>query len=163
MVAIPARCTSCGHTFQPQSGIFIESSTHVTMSNNTTICPRCGGRAKFIEGRFNVTDGAIELLSGPQWSFDLVEGLRLTLRRIVDERPADPVAAVGVVAPVLASDIDRVTRGWSWERKIALIGGILGILGYVGITPENAVEHAPGLMQQVAELLREAAKTGPQS
>ena len=101
---------------------------NVTFSGNTIFCPYCGGRARVMDGTFNVRAGAIEMLEGPAWSWDLVEELGLTLRRIVEVQPPDPVGAIAEVSPELSRDVERATEGWPFDRKIALIAALVAVV-----------------------------------
>lgn len=150
--AMPARCNSCGHTFQ--GGIDIGTATNLRMGQNTTSCPRCGSNAHLIEGTMNVADGAIEMLSGPQWSWDLIDELRLTLRRIVENSPAEPISPVRQIAPALARDVETVrdARGMTTRQVIELLAEILTVLTGVGYMVENA-DQIYDLMQRVASVI----------
>ena len=137
MVLIPAQCQNpkCGFMFQPQGGIEASGATNLTMSNNRTNCPKCGGAARFIDGEMNVHDGAIELLSGPAWSRDLLEELRLTLVRVVRDAPDDPIAEVESVSSVLGKRLRRNTEGWTRDQKLKLMQLILTSLSiFLGIS-----------------------------
>jgi len=68
----------------------IEGASQVQMIHNKITCPVCGRMADFLEGRLNVTDGGIELVSGPQWSAALIRELGLALRRIPRDRALRP-------------------------------------------------------------------------
>lgn len=106
-----------------------------------------------MEGRFNVTDGAINMISGPQWSWDLVEELRLTLRQIVEDPPADPIAPIAKVSPALARDLEQVRdkRNLTTREVLTLLAEILGVLGFFGVSadPEITLE----IMRQVSRVI----------
>lgn len=137
MVLIPAKCMNpaCGLNFQPNT-IEMDGVMDARFINAGTICPDCGSPAKFIEGRMNVRDGGIELLSGPQWSVDLIDELRLALVR------AEGLLGEGVAEKVverrLHEDIDAVAPGLSkrlrrpsHESVATWVGAIAGVLALV--------------------------------
>lgn len=150
------RCQSCGHV--SDSGIFVHDGVDATtMSGYGGQCPACGGDAELLTGVVNVTRaGDLEMVSGPQWSWDLVRELGSTLRRVVEERPADPIAPIETVVPELGSDLRRVTAGWTAERIIALVSGILGILSFAGVDAKDSAEAMQSLMQTIAEYVANA-------
>ncbi|MCM0622521.1 hypothetical protein [Nocardioides bruguierae] len=78
-----------------------------------------------MSGQINVALGGVEMVAGPQWSWDLVEELRLTLRRVVETRPADPDAVVAGTSPELAEQARVATSGWSRSDKLSLYTLIL--------------------------------------
>lgn len=106
---------------------------------------------EWLQGNFDVTDGAIQMRSGPQWSWDLVEHLRLGLQRIVDEAPSDPVAAVAEVDADLAADVDTVTAGWSRTDKLTLLGLILIVLQGDYSNVRSIAAAVKTLLQHVAD------------
>ncbi|MFW6776055.1 SEC-C metal-binding domain-containing protein [Nocardioides sp. CPCC 205120] len=165
---MPARCQDCGHAFSPPL-IHIEDSVRITLSDVGTVCPRCGGPANVIEGTVTVANGGIELLQGPQWSQDLIDELRLTLVRIVTDRPVDPIAVLRETAPSLASEVEAATEGWTRDQKIDLLFKVLmAILAAVtaGAAVTTAVRagqgstDTPDLRQQVVDILRSAQLHG---
>lgn len=158
---MPARCQSCGHTFDGAGGIHIEGAANVTLSNNTITCPRCGRPAQMIEGAFNVTSGGIEMIEGPKWTKDLLDELGLTLQRIVEEKPHDPIAAVENVDSRLGAALRKVTHGWSKTDVLTLIATLLLALQYFGVQASDLADAASDARQAVEELLREAARSGP--
>lgn len=123
---MPAQCSRCGKRFQPQGGIYIENATNITFSNTTTSCPECGGVAYYVEGNLNVVAGAIEMVAGPEWSWDLVRRLGLALVRIRDEEPDDPEAELDEVDARLgravrdAIDAVQTARPRTARRRTAL-------------------------------------------
>jgi hypothetical protein len=146
----PARCLRCGLQFQG-SGIRIDGDVQdLTLGPNTETCPRCGGRAQIVEGVFNVQAGGFEMVSGPDWSWDLIENLRLGLRRIVDEEPADPVRELAKVDATFAKDVKQATRGLTRRQKLAVMGALWGALNTDYSTIEANVEAVLKVLQYVA-------------
>lgn len=88
----------------------VENSTDITIEGGGTDCPRCGGFARWMSGTFDTAGESIVLKSGPQWSRDLVEHLRLGLQQIVEERPPDPYAAFSQLDGALAEQIEEAVR-----------------------------------------------------
>lgn len=154
MPLLPARCTRCGHQFQPEGGIFVaDGSMRNTFSNNSVRCPQCGGRALFVEGELNVVDGGIEMLSGPQWSWDLVEELRLSLKRAIDTNH-DPTGALESV-PEVQNAFRRATkgRGRRFKRRIAqaVLAALFADFGQAERNADTVLKGVLGLLRFVAE------------
>lgn len=157
---VPAQCTRCGYTWQPNA-ILIENSTNITIENGQTNCPRCGAWARLLEGTFDVLDGAISMKSGPQWSWDLVESLRLGLKAIVEHPPQDPLAAVEDFAPSFGARLRGHTQGWSREQILALIAAIFAILQWADVTPRDIAGWLEKVPERINDLLDEATRNGP--
>ncbi len=69
MIAV---CLVCKSIFEDR-GITIKCSTNVTLSNNSTTCPKCGSRAKYLDGTFNFDSNAVAtVLSAPQFTVDIL-------------------------------------------------------------------------------------------
>lgn len=160
MVGVPARCTRCGLAFT-DSGIEVSDSRDMQFSSNMTDCPNCGAPARILDGRFHVVDEGIVMLSGPQWSWDLVSELRLALRRIVEERPADPVAELAKTSPELATEVARITHFWTYDNVIKLITVICAVLGvvfagYAAFKPQE--ELSPEELGRIVKAVLEEAE-----
>lgn len=80
MATVPAYCPSCGLTFAPRL-INIAGSASVTLSNNFTNCPRCGGMAKFVDGTLSEKGGRLVAKNAPPLTHAILE----SLNRILDE------------------------------------------------------------------------------
>ena len=125
---MPAECTACGRRWQPANGIWIEDATQATFQGNTySGCPDCGGSARFVDGTFDVADGAIDMISGPQWSWELVDALRLALQRTVADE-TDPGTAIAAVVPEVGHDFEVATRGKSREFKLGVAAFVFGLI-----------------------------------
>lgn len=57
---IPAICEKCNSIVA--SGIEVQNSLHLTLMNNITNCPFCGGIAHTIDGTFNIIGNTISVL-----------------------------------------------------------------------------------------------------
>ncbi|MGC5223261.1 hypothetical protein ACPW96_11805 [Micromonospora sp. DT81.3] len=70
-----AQCANCGHEFESRLINFGPGvpAIRMTVGSVAETCPRCGGRARTMEGQFNMdSQGRVDVLSGPQWTRDLV-------------------------------------------------------------------------------------------
>lgn len=51
--------------------------SHLFMANNTVYCPKCGSKAKLIEGNFTFDkNGVMQFLSGPEITRDILNALK---------------------------------------------------------------------------------------
>jgi len=70
MIAV---CPNCKTIFEDK-GIVIENSKNVTLSNNSTTCPKCRSRANYLDGTFNFdSKGVATVLSAPQFTIDILK------------------------------------------------------------------------------------------
>lgn len=138
---MPAKCSRCGYEFAPNAIRVAEGVRDFTVSNVTVNCPRCGALdARMLEGQLNVRDGAFEMVSGPQWSWDLIDSLRGGLREIVEEQPQDPIRALAKVNPEVAEDVQAATQGMSRKAKLAVLSALLTLLATDYATVEHNLE-----------------------
>lgn len=174
---MPARCSKCGLVFQSTGGIVIgPGSTNVTMFGNKIDCPRCGAWANFIDGTFDVVgvpnaagvtetgslQGAIVMKSGPQWSKDVIDSLRLGLAHIVENPPANPVAAVAALdadfAEALAQAVDEglrrsATKATSKNRRALFLKGAAFVSTLLMTDYNVGIHNVEFIAQKVGELL----------
>lgn len=116
---------------------------------------------EWLQGNFDVTAGAIQMRSGPQWSWDLVEALRLNLRDILDEKPEDPIAALEARQPAFGGRLRKLTQGWTREQVLGLIAAIFAILQWADVTPGDIAGWLKEVPEQINDLLDEVTKNGP--
>lgn len=69
---IPAHCETCGAIFAFAGIVGLREGAQVTFSNVGTNCPKCGGTANILDGTFEKTRDALRLLSGPQFTKDVL-------------------------------------------------------------------------------------------
>ena len=166
MTDVPGRCVRCGRAVAPQGGLHIENSTGVTLGGNGTGggCPHCGGDVRLIDGTFNFRAEGIEVLEAPTWSREVIDALRLTLQRIVDEQPDDPVAEVAQVSPEMARAINKATSGWDKNSVTMLISILLAVLmGVYQVARDARADDSgatPDEIRQIINILQDAERSG---
>lgn len=85
MPSIPAFCNKCGASLN--SGIFIENSTNVTLSNNRVgYCPKCGSQGHTLDGTFDFIDNSIKILSASTRTIDELSRLENILNEAIKEK-----------------------------------------------------------------------------
>lgn len=79
MVRPPAICNGCG--FSMLSPMNISDSTNIRLIGNICgPCPKCGNHMHIVDGHFNFTDKAIEVLFAPQRTLNELEKLNLLIK-----------------------------------------------------------------------------------
>lgn len=82
MTALPAFCPNCKSIF-PFRGIGLGEGVTIGLENIATNCPVCGfGNAKVSDGIFRATKDAVELVSGPEITRELLEALHKLTQRL---------------------------------------------------------------------------------
>lgn len=76
MRGFPAYCTHCGTVFIARNLIGGSYPVNVNMSGARTPCPSCGNLANLADGKFVYGANAVELLSGPAITVEIVERFR---------------------------------------------------------------------------------------
>lgn len=84
MPAIPAQCTNPSCRAIYPSGIWVENSANVRLFNNRQDCPVCGSVGYLAEGIFNVTNDAIEVVSAPGTTLEMLVELQSIMQRARD-------------------------------------------------------------------------------
>ncbi len=80
MSNLPVICEHCGKLFYSKMLRIGKFITDLTLFGNSERCPNCKKMTGLLEGRFNIHDGIIELIDGPQVT---VEALR-KIQEIID-------------------------------------------------------------------------------
>lgn len=129
-----AHCPYCGLDFVSEA-LGRLRMIRVTLSDVTENCPRCGQPAVVMEGTFNSSAEHIEVLSGPEWSRELVNRMQVRFREIekiassvrIPDAEADAkiqqiLAEVEAANPVVAAEFRARTTGqprkaWTWTAK----------------------------------------------
>ena len=76
MHRLPVVCEHCGHHFDSTSLKIGNSITDLTLYGNSEQCPNCKNMTGLLEGRFNVHNGIIELIDGPQVTVDALKKIQ---------------------------------------------------------------------------------------
>ena len=58
-----AECTNCRAVFEPQNFVQVSGSATLNLKGNTVNCPKCGGRARVIDGKFSFDKGTLTSVS----------------------------------------------------------------------------------------------------
>lgn len=74
MPFLPAHCPHCGIIFTPPA-IGIGGNAQLTLRNATTNCPKCGGRARLVEGTFAASAERLVPVAGPPITFAILAAL----------------------------------------------------------------------------------------
>ena len=147
MPMIPAFCDNCGQAFP--SGIFLENCQNVTMSGSKSgPCPKCGGMGTVLDGVFNVTERAIEVLSAPDWTLQRLQSLATIVKeaRKSGAPPENVAKQLKEEAPELSSLADVLPK--TRKELYAALGILLGAISIIsksceGPVPPQAEQHAP--------------------
>ncbi len=76
MPSLPVVCEHCGHHFDSRSLKFGNNITDLTLYGNSESCPNCKKQTGLLEGRFNIHDGVINLIDGPQVTVDALKKIQ---------------------------------------------------------------------------------------
>lgn len=125
MALVPAYCERCKIAFTPNA-IFIENSFDIKIGGGTTNCPRCGGDAKLVEGRFNERGNGLEIISAPAITHTVLAAIQGVLERTRSGELSDEEALEEAIAaaPFLA----RILRK-HFDRGVAIIALLVAIAG----------------------------------
>lgn len=177
MATVPGRCRRCGRAVEGAGGIKFSggSTVRILGSGSTVVCPHCGGTADLALGHYTADAAdSLVLVSGPQWTIDIIQELAAGLRRIVDEKPADPEGALRDLNSDLADRVEAAVRAGlaaegkpaSQRRRFAktwqVIRALLYILAFVRLEDvESTVEsNIEWIVERTQTVLGHLAEVG---
>ncbi|MFZ1106523.1 MAG: hypothetical protein WAN86_27290, partial [Hyphomicrobiaceae bacterium] len=136
-------CDHCGFDFQPPA-INIGGG-RITLSNNITNCPRCGGVARFVDGTFQVENGKFRILFASTVTREMLTRLQL----LVEEADRDPTQLdnLRAKAEAIHSGFGALftPANWSPEVKAAVIAAMTAF-AVTKCSPSPTVEVAPRII-----------------
>jgi hypothetical protein len=143
-VSLPATCQRCGLVFA--SGFTASGEVReLTLAGNLSQCPRCGGMAPVIEGRFDIRQGVIQALDGAS-----AEDLRRVLRILQEETdPTRIVKRIEREAPSAA----RLVSWLKENRDLATWAAVL--IAVIGLCRGPSTEPLPPSVNIVIDLTDE--------
>jgi SEC-C motif len=145
MANIPAYCASCDHFFTGLIGV--GPGTNVKVVNVRTICPRCGGFGKVLDGVYEGLEEAVRFLTGPESSAALIKNLLQVLEdaRAKRDSPEHVQQAVAAAAPQLVGLLSVLPKTRTeLYASIGVIATICSALltGYATFSKPNGLSHA---------------------
>jgi hypothetical protein len=110
MPGLPANCPKCGPFVS--NAIWVENSTNATFKNIGVSCPKCGGRAKGVEGTFDFSGSDISVKSAPPITHEILSKLKLLAERAKDEVPTNQelIQNIAAFSPALATALTPISK-----------------------------------------------------
>jgi hypothetical protein len=127
-----AECTHCGHLFEFKSLIGGSGTIEtVVISNSVTNCPKCGHRAKFVDGTYRYENQVLTFLDGPASSRETIAQFYGILRRAEagDISIDDAIAEAGQLGPDFGTFLRRVLGSTELGNVVAIIALLVAIFG----------------------------------
>jgi hypothetical protein len=127
MVGIPVYCPNCGALFASRA-FHIENARNITLIGNRETCVNCGKLANIADGVFDATNSVLTLISGPQFTADLMKAFSVLVeqvarKEITEDQFEEKAAALD---PKLGEVVSQVKKssGWSVPALIFLLFAI---------------------------------------
>jgi len=76
MSNLPVICEHCGNLFHSKLLSPGKKVTNLSLYGNLETCPKCKKQTGLLEGRFNIHNGVIELIDGPQVTVDALKKIQ---------------------------------------------------------------------------------------
>ena len=76
MPRLPVVCEHCDHRFDSRWLDLGNNIANLTLYGNSETCPNCKKQTGLLEGRFNIHDGVIELIGGPQVTIEALKKIQ---------------------------------------------------------------------------------------
>ena len=132
MVDIPAYCHRCDFAFQ-NTGIAVEPSSNVKITNSFATCPNCGFKAKLLEGTFDVSpDGRIHMKSGiPPLTRRMLQQFDLLTREAIRQEISLPEYALRAskihpkLPEVVSKAATKVAQQTKKHAKTVTVGALI--------------------------------------
>lgn len=130
------------HGAFPSQMMQIEGAINLSISDSTESCPRCGLPSRVMEGRFNIIDGLVTVLSAPRWTVDALRDVQLDVERLeraaknesisaetIDKLADRVVEKLTAGDASLAKSIAAEIRGKPRNRVVAWGDNLLRVVG----------------------------------
>ncbi len=118
MAFIPAFCTNCQSLFASRLFVLDGDVKGLTLEGNQEPCPKCNSMAHVVDGSFDVTNGMLKMISGPELTADIMQRFGyiadLAIRneitpQLFEERAAEITPALGELAKKINSAPSKLT------------------------------------------------------
>lgn len=125
---------------------------NITFSGNSERCPTCGRPSAVMEGTFTIRDGLVEVLSAPQWTRDMLERAKSSVRRTAEAIQRDDWAAALSAIIELQQDqanlANLIRQNVADRPKNRALKFLAGVMLAVGI-----ISDAGGAASTVGEVI----------
>ena len=127
MAFIPAFCNNCGLIFD--TGIHIEGK--VNFFDNVIHCPNCNKKAYISDGLYNATKDSIEILKGPDVSFQRLKTLKRFVSGIQKKQLSNDEikSEIKKEIPELSSILDVLPK--TKKELYTFLGILLALIGHL--------------------------------
>jgi hypothetical protein len=178
-----AHCPRCGLDFE-SIGFAIQGMENTSLGLATETCPRCGGRARVMEGTFNSRGDDVEIVTAPEWTHALF--LRLSKAQVhslktaaawAQQRAADPSTdeertvktlekAIEVNAPAAVGWLERARREFGgnlsgWVAVLMAVITLIVMFGQQGVSADDLERILDDRIQSVPESPEPSAPADP--
>lgn len=115
MAGLPAHCPQCGLTFI-SNAISVGPNATVTMINNRTNCPNCGGMANFLDGVFTSTGDILKVVRGPMFTKQVMARFAELMERAAQEKTEFEIvkSEADSIDPRLGAAIEKLRGKPHW-------------------------------------------------
>lgn len=155
MASIPAFCQQCNIAFEDNA--IVVTNSKIDMGGSTTTCPRCGGRAKLVDGSFVEKGKGLEIVAAPPETHAVFEALFGVAEKVKSGEITDNQAVKEVegINPELAKTFNLFV-----SLGIPLIGIFVAVIGFYMQAEGNAStaefqKQSLELMNEQVELLKQ--------
>lgn len=160
---LPASCQYCG--FLSRSGFEVHIGVRANISNCTSSCLRCGGRASVIEGSLEILERGIRLFSGPEFTKDVLEALGIAVEDLRDRRKSqvEVLRDLEAVSPSLAREFrEWANCGFSFIAAMAAVASVVFAwwampAGQNRTVEEAAIDAFESIYEQDQPIIRQSA------
>lgn len=132
--------------------------TNLVFSGGIEDCPRCGAASRLMDGRFNVRDGVVEILSAPRWTRDAIEQARQALQDLdlgVLRSQKQVINELEKTSPLAAQ---LVSKAWTRSDKIAVlslvVSSLISLLGIL-MGHMDSSEEPPLSPEQIEVIVKQ--------
>ncbi len=153
----PAYCKNCRGLFVSQFSI--AGSKSAAMFRNAETCIYCGGLAYAVDGVFDGTDGLIKLVSGPQFTKDILEAFA----SLIEQAKAGKITETELAtrAESLSPELGAAVKGLSGLKRWPVLLLALAALQQCKMEIKLDVKlDANDLLRQTIELVDKSRAKG---
>jgi hypothetical protein len=122
-MSVPVYCPHCGALFSSRAFHFGGNVRNLRLEGNRETCVNCGQLANIVDGTFDISEGVLSLISGPQFTRDVLKAFAELVQRAVNREitPAELQEQAEAIDPELGRAVSKVRASSPYALAILVM------------------------------------------